>query len=128
MPDVGAKHLRVSGQMKIIEYNRESDDATLPSLSPNGIESSAGISQNSWHCLEYHLGTNGTIETWLDDQSVTGLGTANNSNAGGWGTSYKPEIQGVYFGWESYSGSTDTFWFDDVAIASTRIGCSVTKF
>lgn len=127
MLDKGVKHLRVSGQMKIIEYNRESDDATLPSLSPDGIKSSVGITENLWHCLEYHLSSNGTIETWFDDQSVPGLTTASNPNSGGWGTSYKPDIQGVYFGWESYSGSTDTFWYDDVAIASTRIGCSVAK-
>ena len=46
MPDtgLGGEHLRLSGQMEILEYNRESDDATLPSLSPDGIASSAGLS------------------------------------------------------------------------------------
>ncbi|WP_420704772.1 hypothetical protein [Kutzneria chonburiensis] len=27
------------------------------------------------------------------------------------------------FGWESYAGGDDTLWFDDVAVATTRIGC-----
>ena len=26
-------------------------------------------------------------------------------------------------GWESYSGQTMTFWFDDVALGRERIGC-----
>ena len=130
MPDSGLgsnKHLRVSGQMEIIEYNRESDDATLPDLSPNGVASSVGLPTDTWECFEYHLGSDGTIETWLNGKEVPGLTVGpgiTNSNANGWGSSYKPKIQGVYFGWESYSGTTDTFWYDDVAIASTRIGCS----
>ena len=32
----------------------------------------------------------------------------------------------MYFGRESYSGSVDTFWDDDVAIDSKRVGCSAT--
>lgn len=131
MPDtgLGGEHLRLSGQMEILEYNRESDDATLPSLSPDGIASSTGLPTDEWDCLEYHLGTDGTIETWLNSRAVSGL-TFNpadpsaNPNDGGWGTSYKPEITGVYFGWESYAGSVDTVWCDDVSIQATRVGCS----
>ncbi|KAK5168848.1 uncharacterized protein LTR77_006157 [Saxophila tyrrhenica] len=130
MPDSGLgadKHLRLSGQMDIIEYNREDDDATMPDLSPDGIAASAGIPTDTWECLEYHLSSDGTIETWIDSKAVPGLTFTpggSNANANGWGTSYKPDIQGVYFGWESYSGTTDTFWYDDVAIDSKRIGCS----
>lgn len=130
MPDSGlgtGKHLRVSGQMQIIEYNRESDDATLPDLSPQGVASSTGLPTGVWECLEYHLSSDGTIETWLNGNLIPGLTVGpghTNPNSNGWGSSYKPNIQGVYFGWESYSGSVDTFWYDDVAIASSRIGCS----
>ncbi len=116
MPDssLDGKHLRVSGQMEIIEYNRESDDATLPDLSPDGIASSVGLPTDHWECLEYLLNKDGTIETWLNSKAVPGLTVkpgVTNPNASGWGDSYKPNIQGVYFGWESYSGSVDTFWF-----------------
>ena len=129
MPDAGlsGKHLRVSGQEEIIEYNRESDDATLPDLSPSGVASTTGLPTDTWECLEYHLGSDGTIETWLNSNAIAGLTfkpSGTNANANGWGTSYKPDITGVYFGWESYAGSTDTFWYDDVAISSTRVGCS----
>lgn len=133
MPDSGLgtnKHLRVSGQMEIIEYNRESDDATLPDLSPNGIASSTGLPTNTWSCFEYHLGSDGTIETWVDGKLIDGLTVGpdvTNANSNGWGKNYKPNIQGVYFGWESYSGSVDTFWYDDVAISTSRIGCSASS-
>jgi hypothetical protein len=62
MPDSaqGAKkHLRIGGQSKILMYNRETDDATLPDLSPQGIAASKPLPTNAWTCFEYHLGTDG---------------------------------------------------------------------
>ncbi|KAI1824753.1 hypothetical protein F4861DRAFT_233432 [Xylaria intraflava] len=129
MPDttLGGKHLRIGGQSSILMYNRESDDATLPDLSPQGIESSEALPAGSWQCFEYHLGTDGTIETWLNNATITGLTVtsgAENPNAAQWTTSsYSPAITGVYFGWESYSGDINTFWYDDIEIGSTRAGC-----
>ncbi|KAI6619736.1 hypothetical protein MCOR14_010362 [Pyricularia oryzae] len=130
MPDTaqGAKkHLRVGGQSKILMFNRETDDATLPDLSPQGIATSAALPANSWQCLEYHLGPDGTLETWLNDKAVAGLtskaGVAN-PNAAQWQrSSIKPKVSGVYFGWESYGGDANTFWYDDVALSSQRVGC-----
>lgn len=49
------KHLRIGGQSKILMYNRESDDATLPDLSlkvlqrPSQFQSTAGAaSSTTW--------------------------------------------------------------------------------
>ena len=131
MPDsaqAAGKHLRIGGQSSILMYNRESDDATLPDLSPNGIAASKALPAGSWQCFEYHLGSDGSIETWLNGAVIDGLtvkkGTTN-ANAGGWTrSSYVPKITGVYFGWESYGGDTNTFWFDDIVIGSTRGNCS----
>ncbi|KAF2034499.1 hypothetical protein EK21DRAFT_97581 [Setomelanomma holmii] len=130
MPDSaqGAnKNLRIGGQSKIIMYNRETDDATLPDLSPQGIATSAALPTNTWTCFEYHLGTDGTVETWLNNATVAGLTVksgVSNPNAAQWqrGTT-KPKITGVYFGWESYGGDTNTFWYDDIVVSSTRVGC-----
>mgnify|MGYP003624093914 CR=1 FL=1 len=130
MPDSaqGAnKNLRIGGQSKIIMYNRETDDATLPDLSPQGIATSAALPANTWTCFEYHLGTDGTVETWLNNATVAGLTVKSgvtNPNAAQWqrGTTI-PKITGVYFGWESYGGDANTFWYDDIAISSTRVGC-----
>lgn len=112
-------------------YNRESDDATLPDLSPQGIATSEALPTGSWECFEYHIGTDGTIETWLNGDAIAGLtvgpGVAANANAAQWTrSSYIPKITGIYFGWESYGGDTNTFWYDDVSIGSTRVGCNST--
>ncbi|KAI2633888.1 hypothetical protein GGS21DRAFT_117696 [Xylaria nigripes] len=130
MPDSAQsanKHLRIGGQSRILMFNRESDDATLPDLSPNGIASSVALPTSDWQCFEYHLGTDGTIETWLNNATIAGLTVGagvDNPNAAQWTSSgFVPKITGVYFGWESYSGEVNTFWYDDVAIDSVRVGC-----
>ena len=108
-------------------YNRESDDATLPDLSPQGIATSVGFPAGSWQCLEYHLGTDGTIETWLNGAAIAGLtvksGVTNDNDSGWTRSAFVPKISGVYFGWESYGNAANTFWYDDIAISSTRVGC-----
>ncbi|KFY00774.1 hypothetical protein V490_01221 [Pseudogymnoascus sp. VKM F-3557] len=126
MPDSSqgeGKHLRIGGQNEILMYNRESDDATLPDLSPDGTASSKALAAGTWECFEYHLGADGSIETWLNSEAIAGLTTADNPYSNGWGTSSVPKISGVYFGWESYGGDVNTFWYDDIAISSTRVGC-----
>jgi len=114
--------------MKILMYNRESDDATLPDLSPTGIAASTALPTGAWECFEYHLGPDGTIETWLNSNAIAGLtekaGVANAVAAQWQKSSIKPKVTGVYFGWESYGGDTNTFWYDDISISSTRVGCT----
>jgi len=123
------KHLRIGGQSQILMYNRETDDATLPDLSPQGIATSKALPAGSWQCFEYHLGTDGTIETWLNNVTIPGLDVgpkyASNQNAQGWtrGSKYVPKVTGAYFGWESYGGDANTFWYDDIVVASKRVGC-----
>lgn len=127
MPDTTTgKHLRIGGQSQILMYNRESDDATLPDLSPSGIAASTPLPTGAFQCFEYHLGTDGTIETWLNGNSISGLQagpSSANPYAGQWGKTYKPRVTGVYFGWESYGGDVNTMWYDDVSISSSRVGC-----
>lgn len=105
MPDAAQgnkKHLRIGGQMKILMYNRETDDATLPDLSPQGIATSQELPTGSWQCFEYHLGTDGSIQTWLNGKAIPGLtagGGASNPNAAQWTrSSIKPRVTAVYFG------------------------------
>lgn len=110
-------------------YNREDNDATLPDLSPQGVATSVGIPANTWQCVEQHLGKDGTIETWLNGDAIAGLtvksGVANPNDSGWIRTPYTPSISGVYWGWESYGSAANTFWYDDVAVAATRVGCAV---
>jgi len=110
--------------MNILMYNRESDDATLPNLSPQGIATSQALPTGSFQCFEYHLGTDGSVETWLNNATIVGLTTKGNANADQWTKStIKPKITGVYFGWESYGGDVNTFWYDDIVVSKTRVGC-----
>jgi len=133
MPDAAEgtnQHLRFGGMSEILMYNRQDNDATLPDLSPQGIATSQNLPAGTWQCLEYHLGTDGSIETWLNGAAIAGLTVGpgvSNANANGWTRSkFVPKISGVYFGWESYGSAANTFWYDDIAVASSRIGCSGT--
>jgi hypothetical protein len=127
MPDsTTGKHLRIGGQSQILMYNRESDDATLPDLSPSGIAASTPLPTGAFQCFEYHLGTDGTIETWLNGKAISGLQAgpnAVNPYDDQWGSAYKPKVTGIYFGWESYGGDVNTMWYDDVSVSSSRVGC-----
>ena len=95
--------------------------------SVSGVTTSLPLSTTAWQCFESHVMADGTIETWLDGKVIPGLTIkpgVTNAHASIWGKSYKPAITGVYFGWESYGGDANTMWFDDIAIASTRPGCT----
>jgi len=128
--DAGGKDLRMGGQSQILMWNRESDDATLPSLSPVGIAKSTSLPPMTWACVEFMVdGASRNLKTWVDGKEIEGLivdaaptpdvdqNWLNNAN-------WKPSLQDFRLGWESYAGQTMTLWFDDVALAPARIGCN----
>ena len=45
--------LRMGGQDAVLVYNRQSDDATLPVLSPTGVGESVVLAADQWTCLEF---------------------------------------------------------------------------
>ncbi len=111
-------------------WNRESDDATLPELSPTGTALSVSPPALTWRCVEFHIDeTDGQMQTWIDGVDVAGLhqdGVPTPDidkqwlNKSGW----KPDVTDLKLGWESYAGQEMTLWFDDVAVGPTRIGCN----
>ncbi|MBI0378106.1 hydrolase [Streptomyces rhizosphaericus] len=123
------KDLRMGGQNKALQWNRESDDATLPAQSPAGVALSTPLPVNTWTCLEFRLDrTAGRLDTWVNGGLVTGLvvdGTPTQDvdqqwlNRGGW----RPAPADLRLGWESYGEGDDTLWYDDVAVGTSRIGC-----
>ena len=122
------KDLRMGGQAGILMWNRESDDATLPSLSPQGIAQSVRPAPGQWFCLEIALGAAGTLSTFVDGQPVPALQLDATPTAeidqqwlsrGPW----RPRLRGLSFGWEGYAGQAMTLWFDDVALSTQRPGC-----
>ncbi|MGX1364781.1 hypothetical protein RKD19_000140 [Streptomyces canus] len=76
MPDAsqGGKALRVGGQNGALQWNRESDDATLPEQSPAGVALSTPLATGRWLCLRYQIDTTTqSMHTWVDDQEIAGL-------------------------------------------------------
>jgi hypothetical protein len=120
--------VRMGGQDSVLIYNRQSDDATLPVLSPTGVGDSVAPPASTWTCVELHVDeAAGTIDTWVDGQEVTGLvedgGIAPDVSTQWLARAWKPRLAEFRLGWESYAGQAMTLWFDDVALAPRRIGC-----
>ena len=124
----GNRDLRFGGQNGALQWNRGSDDATLPEQSPNGVAQSRPLPVNTWNCVEFKVdGTNGTMQTWLNGTSVPGLlqdGVPTHDIDGQWlNKTYRPRLTDLKLGWESYGEGADTLWYDDVAASTSRIGC-----
>jgi hypothetical protein len=127
----GGKHLRMGGQSKILMWNRESDDATLPALGPTGIAASRALPANQWLCVEFNVDgttTPASMRTWVDGVEVSGLrvdATPTPDLDELWlrKPSWRPALTDFSLGWESYAGQAMTLWFDDVALDRARIGC-----
>ncbi|MEU4164559.1 cellulose-binding domain-containing protein [Actinoplanes sp. NPDC026670] len=124
----GDRDLRFGGQNGALQWNRASDDATLPEQSPAGVALSRPLPVDSWNCVEFKVnGADGTMETWLNGVSVPGLlqdGVATHDIDGQWlNRTYRPRLTDLKLGWESYGEGSDTLWYDDVAAGSSRIGC-----
>ncbi|GAA2531310.1 cellulose-binding domain-containing protein [Winogradskya humida] len=122
------KDLRFGGQNAALQWNRASDDATLPEQSPTGVALSRPLPVNTWTCVEFSVnGADGTMDTWLDGVSVPGLhqdGVPTHDIDSQWlNRTYRPRLTDLRLGWESYGEGADTLWYDDVAVAATRIGC-----
>lgn len=127
--DDGGSDVRLGGQAGVLVWNRASDDATLPVLSPAGIATSVGPDAGRWHCVEVALdGAAGTLDTWVDGVAVDGLrvdGEPTADRDAGWLArgAWHPAPTDLRLGWESYHGDARTLWVDDVAVAGSPIGC-----
>ncbi|WP_436533623.1 cellulose-binding domain-containing protein [Actinoplanes sp. HUAS TT8] len=124
----GGKDLRFGGQNGALQFNRASDDATLPEQSPAGVALSKPLPVDTWNCVEFKVsGTDGTIETWLNGTSVPGLledGVATHDIDSQWlNRTWRPALTDLKLGWESYGDGADTLWYDDVAVSGSRNGC-----
>eukprot|EP00475_Leptophrys_vorax_P027353 TRINITY_DN3901_c0_g1_i1.p1 TRINITY_DN3901_c0_g1~~TRINITY_DN3901_c0_g1_i1.p1 ORF type:complete len:399 (-),score=98.92 TRINITY_DN3901_c0_g1_i1:36-1232(-) len=123
---VSGKNLRMGGQAGIMMWNRESDDATLPNLSPQGIALSFSPAVNTWYCMEFALANSGgktILTTWANGVRVDGMSVGNTVADSQWTkiNSYKPLDLKV--GFEGYSGSSTNIWYDDIQVSASRIGC-----
>jgi len=128
--DGSVQDLRMGGQSSILMWNRSKDDATLPSLSPTGIAASVKLPAATWTCVEFALDSSqGTMQTWINGSAVAGLnldGVQTPDIDASWLASnptWVPKVTDLKIGWESYGGTTNTVWIDDVALGTSRVGC-----
>lgn len=125
----GARDLRMGGQSAALQWNRQSDDATLPEQSPTGVALSTPLAVNQWTCVEFMVnGSLGTMQTWTNGTEVAGLkedGVPTQNIDSQWlsRANWRPALTDLRLGWESYGTGADTLWFDEVALGATRIGC-----
>ena len=121
--------LRFGGQSTALQWNRQSDDATLPEQSPTGVSLSAQLPVNTWSCVELLVnGSNSTIDAWLNGSEIAGLhedGTPTADVDRQWlsRTNWRPSLTDLRLGWEAYGDGADTLWFDDVVVGGSRTGC-----
>lgn len=107
------------------------NDLTLPQKDSAGVAQTTYPSAGAWTCIEFHASAGtGAIETWVGGAAVPGMTYVPGVTAdvqgvnGGWNAGRPPlSLQSIGFGWVDFSTSNTTVWFDDVAIAGTRIGC-----
>lgn len=125
----GNNDLRMGGQNSALQWNRQSDDATLPAQSPAGVAMSMPLPTGQWSCVEFMVdGTAGTMDTWLNGTMVAGLhedGVPTQDVDQQWlsKANWHPSLADFRLGWEAYGNGADTLWFDDVALGSARVGC-----
>lgn len=124
----GGRDLRAGGQNRALQWNRESDDATLPAQSPAGVAQSVPLATGTWSCFEFAIdGAAGQLRTWLGGTEVPGLvvdGVPTPDVDQQWlARAWHPAVTDLRLGWESYGSDADTLWFDDVALGAARIGC-----
>ncbi|MFE6037173.1 cellulose-binding domain-containing protein [Streptomyces sp. NPDC056452] len=122
------RSLRVGGQNGALQWNRESDDATLPAQSPVGVALSRPLPTGSWQCLRFAIDTTAPgLDTWLGDEQIPGLhadGVPTQDIDQQWlARTAPPRPTALRLGWESYGTGDDTLWFDDVTVGSAPIGC-----
>jgi hypothetical protein len=118
-PNAG-QHIRIGEHSCQLEINRKTDDKEILSDAVNGNSMymcSGGIApmKNTWYCMEvFYDGPNSTVRVFVDSTESTALHVTD------WG----PYTYDMFkFGFENYGGTARNIWYDDVAIATQRIGC-----
>jgi hypothetical protein len=106
------------------------DGNILPNKNSMGGARSTYPMANTWTCIEFHTSqATGALETWVNGAAVAGLTFVPNTTAkmSGVNDQWTPPSPfaptSIGFGWTVFSGESLTIWFDDIAVAASRIGC-----
>ncbi len=93
-----------------------------------GESSKTAVPVGVWSCVEWaFLGDTNEMRFWIDDKEITDLAVPPAGVNGKVWTA--PNFNSFYFGWITYATDTASdhydIWYDDVAIDTARIGCSI---
>lgn len=113
----------------------EHGDAIYPKGPSNGDEK---LPKNTWVCLEILFDKKpanayaDTLTTWVDGRMVSEIKAANQADWGAaWQNGPPPAnwLENIFagaisFGWQTYGGAGNDIYFDDLVIATERVGCS----
>lgn len=123
------KDVRWGGQSKVLSWNRESDDATVPTLSPQGIQKSFAPKAGTFYCVELHIDqSKALIDAKIDGAVVEGLSVTSAMNREvdeQWKrkADYSLALRDIKLGYEDYGSEGNTVWYKDVVLAAAPVGC-----
>lgn len=120
------------GSQMMANYDTPDSYNATPSGPPSDCYQHAQgrvVPVQAWTCLEWEFdGTTDTMRMWIDgaeapDMTVLQTGTGCVQQPAGFEWT-APRFQRIDVGWESYQADdARTLWIDDVALATSRIGC-----
>ncbi|MCJ8313825.1 MAG: PKD domain-containing protein [Saccharospirillaceae bacterium] len=149
----GSSQMRVGDHRCQLEINRDGgnghlgDDLEMTSGNYGDSDTvcdqtfGARMQTNKWYCMEVHFnGPESEVQVFWDNQNVEQLHvtadrtwTNEDKPPGGMWSPNAGELWGPYnydyfaFGYESFNNGGDTpnntFWYDNVAVSTTRVGC-----
>lgn len=80
------------------------------------------LDADRWYCLEAHFdGKNHRFELWIDDKQQANMSVSDWKQGR---MNWSPVYRFLKMGGQNFSGQMGRVWYDDVAVGSTRIGCS----
>jgi hypothetical protein len=121
--------LRVGAQNQGMIWNYSTNDTILPDY--NEAMNSLKPTANMWHCFEFHFDSDTpALHVYMDGQEstqmlldatpTTGIDDRWQRDMPGW----KPQITSFAFGSGDPTAGKVTTWYDDIAIANDRPGCT----
>jgi hypothetical protein len=108
---------RVGVMMSMLMINQPDGDRGFLSNESYWTDQQLGavVVERTWTCIEAFFDPpHSTVDVWVDDEEVPDLHR----------TDWKQDALGAFhLGFEQYAGPAADVWYDDVIVATERIGC-----
>lgn len=119
--------VRIGGQFDILVANYSPNDALQTSASRDGFyDDGARLPIGSWACFEFQFdGAQNQLHVWLDGTELERLHVTDWNQFGhGLTKDWSPSYDRLRIGYQSWNADTPIdVWYDDVVVATQRVGC-----